>query len=145
MGVPENYKPAAQPLIPWGSTELPPNAPPGTNVQSFWDTNTAWIPLTNGTVQRTTFNDNMHPWRSQQMFGPGQWSQDASLFKSVMLTERIRLRFNMDFFNVFNHPNDFNTPRPNDPSPATMDDGILSTRNSAIPARVMQLGVRLSW
>jgi hypothetical protein len=62
-----------------------------------------------------------------------------------MLTERIRLRFNMDFFNVFNHPNDFNTPRPNDPSPATMDDGILSTRNSAIPARVMQLGVRLSW
>ena len=145
MGVPENYKPAASPLIPWGATALPRNAPAGTNLQALWDTNTVWIPLSDGTVQRTTFNDNLHPWRNQYMFGPGQWTQDASLFKSVNFTERVRLRFNIDFFNVFNHPNNFNNPRPNDPGPTTMDDGILSTRNSAVPARVMQLGLRLTW
>ena len=31
MGVPANYKPAAAPLIPWGQTALPPNAPAGTD------------------------------------------------------------------------------------------------------------------
>ena len=52
MGVPSNYKPATAPLIPWGQTALPPNAPAGTNVSGFWDTNSVWIPLNNGTVQR---------------------------------------------------------------------------------------------
>ena len=52
MGVPANYKPAVAPLIPWGQTALPPNAPAVTNVSGFWDTNNVWIPLNNGTVQR---------------------------------------------------------------------------------------------
>jgi hypothetical protein len=46
------------------------------------------------------------------------------------------LRFNLDFFNVFNHPN----------NPASIgDNGILSTRNSGSNARVTQLGLRLAW
>ena len=28
------------------------------------------------------------------------------MFKFVNLTERVTLRFNIDFFNMFNHPND---------------------------------------
>ena len=68
-GVPADYKPAGAPLLPWGATSAP-NAPAGTNFQSFWDTNTVWIPLSNGTVQRTTFNDNLHPWRNQFLNGP---------------------------------------------------------------------------
>jgi hypothetical protein len=135
-GVPANYKPAGAPLIPWGQTALPPNAPAGTSVSSFWDTNNVWIPLNNGTVQRVTYNDNLHPWRNQYMNGPWQWFEDASAFKFWKLSERAALRFNIDFFNVFNHPND---------ATAIADTGILSTRNSGSAARVTQLGLRLMW
>jgi hypothetical protein len=136
MGVPANYKPATAPLIPWGQTALPPNAPVGTAVSSFWDTNNVWIPLNNGTVQRVAFNDNLHPWRNQYKDGPWQWFQDVSAFKVWSVKERVRLRFNMDFFNVFNHPNN---------PTAIAETGILSTRNSGSNARVMQLGLRLFW
>jgi hypothetical protein len=136
MGVPANYKPAAAPLIPWGQTSVPANAPAGTNVSSFWDTNNVWIPLSNGTVQRVVYNDNLHPWRNQYRDGPWQWFQDVSAFKFWNLTERVTLRFNLDFFNMFNHPNN---------PTAVADTGILSTRNSGSPARVTQLGLRLSW
>ncbi len=136
MGVPANYKPAAQPLIPWGSTALPANAPVGTSLQQFWDTNNVWVPLSNGTVQRTTFNDGLHPWRNQYFPGPLQWFQDVSLFKFVSLTERVTLRFNVDFFNVFNHPNN---------PTAVAGNGVLDTRNSGGPARLTQLALRLTW
>ncbi|MGH9721716.1 MAG: carboxypeptidase-like regulatory domain-containing protein [Bryobacteraceae bacterium] len=136
MGVPADYKPAAEFLIPAGSTALPPNAPAGTVVSQFWETNNVWVPLNNGTVQRLAFNDNMHPWRNQYLPGVLQWFQDASLFKFISIKERLALRFNMDFFNVFNHPNNPN---------AIGGDGILATRNSGSGARVMQLGLRLSW
>jgi hypothetical protein len=135
MGVPENYKPAGTPLIPWGATSAP-NMPAGTNLSGFWDTNNVWVPLNNGTVQRVTFNDNMHPWRNQFFRAPNQWGVDASLFKFVSLTERITLRFNVDVFNVLNHPND----------PISVDQtGVLTTRNSGSSARVMQLTARLTW
>jgi hypothetical protein len=136
MGVPDNYKPAAQPLIPWGSTALPANAPAGTSLQQFWDSNNVWIPLNNGTVQRTTFDDNLHPWRNQYYPGPLQWFQDASLSKFVSLTERVTLRLNVDFFNVFNHPNN---------PTGVAGNGVLDTRNSGGPARLTQLALRLNW
>jgi hypothetical protein len=136
MGVPANYKPSGAPLIPWGQTALPANAPANTVVSQFWDTNNVWIPLNNGTVQRVAYNNNLHPWRNQYMNGPWQWSQDASAFKFWNIKERVILRFNIDFFNVFNHPNN---------PTAVADTGILSTRNSGSNARVTQLGLRLSW
>ena len=57
MGVPDNYKPANAPLIPWGQTALPANAPADTDVSDFWDTNTVWMPAeqrdrSTGGVQR---------------------------------------------------------------------------------------------
>lgn len=136
MGVPANYKPSTQYLIPAGSTALPANAPAGTQVSAFWDTNNVWIPLSDGTVQRATFNDNMHPWRNQYMPGVRQWFQDASVFKFTNITEKVVLRFSIDFFNVFNNPNNPNS---------IGGDGVLSTRNSGSGARVTQLGMRLMW
>ena len=62
--------------------------------------------------------------------GPLQWFQDASLFKFIQLTERVTLRFNVDFFNVFNHPNN---------PTGVGGDGILATRNSGSGARLTQL------
>jgi hypothetical protein len=137
-GVPDNYKAAGAPLIPWGSTTLPANAPANTNLKTYWDTNTVWLPLSNGTVQRTTYNNNLHPWRNQYINGPNQWFLDASLFKFVPITERLRLRFSVDFFNVLNNPNNPNLT-------TATGDGILATRNSGSPARVTQLSLRLNW
>jgi hypothetical protein len=92
--------------------------------------------LNNGNVQRTTFNNNLHPWTNQFFPGVRQWSLDASLFKFTSLTERVRLRFNVDFFNVLNNPN----------NPTGIDgDGIQSVRNSGSAARVTQLTLRLMW
>jgi hypothetical protein len=139
MGVPANYKPAGAPLIPWGSTTLPANAPANTNLSQFSDTNNVWIPLNNNTVQRQNYYDNLHPWRNQFIPGPNQWFMDASLFKFTNLTERVSLRLNIDFFNVLNNPNN---PFPTSSTASTID-GILSTRNSGSPARVVQLTVRL--
>ena len=136
MGVPDNYKPAVAPLIPWGSTALPANAPANTVVSQFWDTNTAWIPLKDGSVQRTLFNDGLHPWRQQYLPSTRQWNLDASIFKSIPINERIRLRFNMDFFNVLNHPG----------NPSTVGQtGIISTRESGMSPRVTQLTLRVIW
>jgi hypothetical protein len=135
-GVPANYKPAGAPLIPWGTTALPPNAPAGTNLTSFYNTNTVWIPLNNGTIQRTTYNNNLHPWRQQFFPSVRQWGLTASLFKTIPLSERIRMRFNADFFNVLNHPGN--------PS-GVGGDGVLSTRNSGQGARELQLTLRLSF
>jgi hypothetical protein len=135
MGVPTDYKPAGKPLIPWGATTAP-NMPAGTALSGFWDTNNVWLPLNNGPVQRVTFADNMHPWTNQFFRGPNQWGLDASLFKFTKLTEKVTFRFNMDFFNVLNHPND----------PTGVDQsGVLSVRNSGSAARVMQLTARLMW
>ena len=89
--------------------------------------------LSNGTVQRTTFNDNLHPWRNQYLNGPNQWFLDASAFKFVQLTERVTMRFSVDFFNVLNNPN----------NPTTVtSDGLLEraqfrqplARDAAFPA-----------
>jgi len=136
MGIPADYKPAASYLIPYGQTALPANAPANTKVSSYWDTNNVWIPLNNGNVQRTTYNNQMHPWRNQYFPGPIQWFQDASLQKSFSFTERVRMRLGIDFFNVFNNPNN---------PTSVAQTGVLATQNSGSTARVMQLGLRLSW
>jgi hypothetical protein len=136
MGVPEDYKPAVTPLIPWGSTARPANAPANTNISQFWDSNTVWVPLENGQVQRLNYNDNLHPWRNQRLPGVRLWSVDASLFKNVRIGERLNVRLGADFFNVFNvagNPNSIG------------GDGMLTTRNSGNGARVMQLNARISW
>jgi len=131
MGVPSNYKPAGEPLIPW------PAAPNRNDPNyAFYGTNTVFVPLKNGTVQRTTFNDNLHPWRQQYLPGPRQWGLDASLFKTVRITEQVNLRFNADFFNVLNTPGNPNI---------TGGNFMLSTVTSGQPARELQLTLRLTW
>jgi hypothetical protein len=134
-GVPSNYKPAASPILQYGA-KAAPNAPAGTNLAQYYDTNTVWVPLSNGTVQRTTYNNNLNPWRNQYVNGPNQWFLDASLFKTFQIRERVRFRLQVDVFNVLNNPN----------NPITLtNDGLLSTRNSGSPARVMQLSGHINW
>jgi len=136
MGVPANYKPAGQPLIPWGSTAIPANFPANANLQSYWDTNTVWIPLNNGTVQQTSINNNFHPWRNQFLPGVWEFGQDASLFKEVRVGEAVRVRLNIDAFNVFNNPG---IPT------GVGSNGLVSTRESGKGSREMQFTLRVSW
>jgi hypothetical protein len=137
MGIPADYKPAVTPLIPWGSTALPPNAPANTNVSQYWDTNNVWIPITNSpNPTRIAYNNNLHPWRNQYLPSVRQWGLDASLFKNIPIREPINLRFAADFFNVFNHPGNPNT---------VGGDGFLNCRASGQGPRILQLSLRLDW
>jgi hypothetical protein len=134
MGVPDSYKPAGEPLMPW-----PKNPNPSDPNYAFYGTNTVFVPLNNGTVQRTTYNDNLHPWRQQYLPTARQWGMDASVFKMIPITETAFVRFNADFFNVFNHPGN-----PGGLS-SVANTGVLSTRTSGMSPRVLQLTLRLTW
>jgi hypothetical protein len=131
MGVPANYKPAGQPLIPW-----PANPNRNDPMYAYFGTNNVWVPLKDGTSQRTTYNNGLHPWRQQYLPGVRQWGLDASLFKTIPITERVFVRFNADFFNVLNMPGNPNS---------IGSDGILGTRTSGQSARELQLSLRLTW
>jgi hypothetical protein len=131
MGIPTDYKPAATPLIPW------PSAPdPKDPMYSFFGTNTVWLPLKNGTTQRTSYNSGLNPWRNQYLPSVRQWGLDASLFKSIPIRESLVLRFNVDFFNVLNMPGNPNS---------VGGDGMLVTRSSGQTPRVLQVTMRLTW
>lgn len=132
MGVPDSYRPFQTPLIPTprdGGSSADPNFP-------FYESNTVFVPLKNGTQQRVDLNLNLHPMQQQFVLAPMLWSMNASAFKSVHLKEGMFLRFNIDFFNVFNMPG---TTLPN----ATT--GIILNQTSQNSPRVLQLTGRLSW
>ena len=95
MGVPAGYVPFATPLLPTpkdGGSAGDPNFP-------FYETNTVFVPLQNGTLQRTTLGGFVDPMQNQFMLGPMQWNMSASAFKTVRVTERVLLRVNVDFLN----------------------------------------------
>ena len=96
-----------------------------------------WIPLNNGTVQQTSINNNFHPWRNQFLPGVWEFGQDASLFKEVRVGEAVRVRLNIDAFNVFNNPG---IPT------SVASNGLVSTRESSNKgSREMQFTLRVSW
>ena len=133
MGVPSNYKPAHSPLIPIpanGGSPADPNFP-------FYDSNTVWVPMKDGSLQRTTLNTNLNPWRNQAVLGLPEWSQNVSLFKVIPITERVYLRLNIDFFSVLNMPG-----IPKRPDPST---GLIDASFSGNGSRALQFGLRLSW
>jgi hypothetical protein len=132
MGVPANYKPSSRPLFPTPADGGSPSDPN----YAFYETNTAWVTLKNGSVQRVNLDTNLHPWRNQFIPGPRSWGLDASLFKNTRITERVAVRFNADFFNVLNMPG---LGQPNSTS------GIISLQNSAQDARQLQLTLRVAW
>ena len=71
--------------------------------------------------------------------GPFNWTTDASLLKYFNFTERVRLRLNLDAFNLLNVQG-LNTPG---------SDGIVTLQNSfggfGIRPRQLQVSARLEW
>ncbi len=78
----------------------------------------------------------VHPFSKVYRQGPYEWGTDASLFKTFPVGERFKLKFNADFFNVFNQQG---TQYPDSTT------GLISTTSSYMGARVIQLTARLSW
>ncbi len=131
MGVPSNYKPSTQPVFATPAGGIPSGDPNS----SYYETNTTWVTLKNGSVVRTTLDPNLHPFRNQYVMGPWNFGLDASAFKSIPITERVVMRFNADFFNVLNNPG----------LRAPGTDGIVSTQYSQNTPRQLQLTLRLTW
>lgn len=97
FGLPENYKPAQKPINPW------PKGGSATDINNAdYDTNVVYLPLLTGGVVRVNYDTGLHPWRNQARLGPFNWTMDSSLMKFFVFNERVRLRANVDVFNVFN-------------------------------------------
>jgi hypothetical protein len=131
MGIPADYKPSVAPIWPWPATTPPASDP----MRAYYGTNTLWVPLSNGTVQRTSWT-GLDPWRNQFLPSVRQWGLDASIFKAIPITESVIVRLNADFFNVLNHPGNPNS---------VGSTGILSTQSSGSGPRTLQLTLRLQW
>ena len=134
FGLPENYQPAQKPANPWPKsgqlTDLNAND---------YDTDYVYLPLITGGVVRVNYDTGLHPWRNQYRLGPFNWTLDSSLMKFFHLTERTRLRVNVDVFNVFNVQG-LNVPA---------SDGIASLASSfggfGFRPRQVQLTMRLEF
>ena len=73
------------------------------------------------------------------LFGPGRTNFDASLFKNFAITERVKLQFRTEFFNLFNHTQ-FDIPNNAVGSPnAGIITGIVGT------PRQIQFALRLTF
>jgi hypothetical protein len=70
--------------------------------------------------------------------GPGMVEVDFSVFKNFQLSERFRLEFRSEFFNIVNHPN-FQGSSINDDFDAT-GAGSLTAAN---PSRQIQFALKL--
>ena len=79
------------------------------------------------------------------LLGPGLASLDVSLFKTTQLSERWKLQFRAEFFNVLNRAN-FSFPSlivlttSGAPSPSA---GLITS--TATTSRQIQFGLKLNW
>ena len=78
------------------------------------------------------------------LIGPGLTEFDMSLFKTTAISERVKLEFRAEFFNLFNHAN-FGMP-----VVATFSGGAVSPNAGAITytattQRQIQLGLKVLW
>jgi len=94
--------------------------------------------------------------------GPGFKNVDASLFKNFAITERVKLQFRGEFFNLFNTPQ-FNVPNRGlntgggflpqraangsitFPSQAGISGGVGAVTSLVAPMRNVQFGLKLLW
>jgi hypothetical protein len=67
--------------------------------------------------------------------GPGLFGFDFSVFKNIPITERTRLQFRTEFFNLFNRPN-FNNPE------GSLTSGTFGQITSAGNAREIQFALK---
>ncbi len=125
-GIPANYAPYLPPI----------NNTPGT---SNFGNNNVPVTLKNGSQVSTAYSPGPSGanWFSQTvLMGPYNFDTDISLYKVFSITERVKLRVNVDAFNAFNIQGRVN---PN------TTDGIESLQTSYWTPRQIQLTARLNF
>ena len=125
-GVPSSYKPYLAPI----------NNTPGT---ANYGNNNVTVTLKNGSQVVTGYSpgpSGSHPFSQTVLLGPNNYNANISLYKSFSLTERLKLRVNIDAFNAFNIQGYVN---PN------TTDGIQSLQTSYWTPRQVQFSGRLSF
>jgi hypothetical protein len=91
-GLPASYVPDRTPI----------DNTPGT---TYYGDNEVQVTLSNGTPQAVGYDAGpgaTNTLSKTYLDGPINWNADLSLFKVFPITERVKLRFNMDAFNAFN-------------------------------------------
>lgn len=73
------------------------------------------------------------------LLGPGRWNFDASIWRTFVVTERLKMDLRFEGFNVFNHPQ-FGNPNVNLNSSSPL--GYIS---SASAMRIMQAAVKFNF
>jgi hypothetical protein len=116
----------------YGNNNVPVTLKNGTTVS------TAYSPGPSGAVTSSvsTAVSPPNPFAQTILLGPYNYETDVSLYKVFTLTERVKLRLNVDAFNAFNIQGRVN---PN----AT--DGIESLQTSYWTPRQVQFTVRVSF
>ena len=95
------------------------------------------VELADGSVRSTNVLEGHYwPFARNNWMGPRNWNLDLSVFKHFYLTEDIKPRFTVDFFNIFNHPND--------PDPDRIT-GLVNLGTQTNEPRTIQLSLRLDW
>lgn len=96
--------------------------------------------------------------RRNSFRGPDFWNIDGGLLKNFSITERFKLQFRAEIFNMLNHPN-FENPRNasvGSPAITSANFGTVCCTTAAVqsssqvnpigePSRVIQLGLKLSF
>lgn len=137
--------PSDQPFQTPINTNYNPATAGGTAQDTNYNTNNVTINLSNGKTDRQGFTPgggvgqqqfSSNPWASKVLTGPFNYTVDASLFKTIAITERIALRFNFDVFNLLNMQGYVN------PSVPSGEELMTSSYNSP---RQVQMTLRLQF
>jgi hypothetical protein len=108
-------------------TGVSPARPPGVSqVQDYFNT-AAFTAAALGTFGNTGRNI---------LRGPGYFDVDVSVFKDFSLTERFRLQFRAESFNIENRPN-FQNPS------SAVNSGTYGKITSAFDPRVLQFALKV--
>ena len=136
-GVPADYKPAMAPVNPYPANyqSLSAKTDP---LYGYYGTNTVFIPLKDGTQQQVAYG-GLNPFINQPVLSTNLWNVDASLFKSFKIKERLTIRAQFDFFNVFNVAGNSATPIDN------TGVALQNTNGNPSGPRVMQTSLRMTW
>jgi hypothetical protein len=99
-------------------------------------TTVSWFnPCAFETEPKGTFGDTAR----DSLLGPGHWNFDAAVWRTFVVTERLKMDLRFEGFNVFNHPQ-FGNPNVNLSSSSPL--GYIS---SASPMRIMQAAVKFNF
>ena len=105
----------------------------GQTIRHWFDVSAFAVPGTLGTAPYQFGNSGRNILR-----GPDLVDFDFSVFKTYSITERVKLAFRSEFFNIFNHPN-FNLPN------AAIDTPQAGIITGVRAPRQIQFGLKLTF